>query len=291
MPRRQPFTALCRSLAQDRTAGWIDLHVHSTASDGLYTPAQVVDLARRSGLAGVALTDHDTVEGVPAVRRGRPTVGARNHSRRGNHGGAPRARDALAGLLHPPRRWALVGMLGQLRQHRVGRFWTMVDRLCERGMSLDRDALERHVSTGTLGRRRLAEYLVQRGRAATVQDAFRRYLGDREPACVPNIGLPAAEAIALVRGAGGVAAWAHPSYDCSREVLRELCSLGLGGLEVHYPGHRPARARELKALADEFGLAATGGSDCHGPDRGCRAIGACGVSASELAGLRRRAAS
>jgi predicted metal-dependent phosphoesterase TrpH len=105
---------------------------------------------------------------------------------------------------------------------------------------------------------------------------------------VPKVRLPVAEAIALVRGAAGVAAWAHPSYDCSRETLRELCSLGLGAIEVEYPGMRRARTRELRSLAVELDLAVTGGSDCHGPDQPHRAIGACSISAEELEKLRWR---
>lgn len=290
MPYRQPFTTLCRSLAQDRATGWIDLHIHSTASDGLYTPAQVVDLARRSGLAGLALTDHDTLAGIPAAREaGRqwsleiiPGVEiTAEHRGREMH---------LLGYFIRLDNGPLLAALDRLREHRVGRFWAMVDRLHAQGLPLERDALAQAAGTGTLGRRRLAEYLVQIRQVATVQDAFRRYLGDRVLAGVPKLCLPAAEAIDLVRGAGGVAALAHPSYDCSREILHELCSFGLGGLEVHYPRYRPARVRELLALADEFGLVATGGSDCHGPDRSRRSIGACGVSTAELAELRCRAA-
>jgi 3',5'-nucleoside bisphosphate phosphatase len=103
--------------------------------------------------------------------------------------------------------------------------------------------------------------------------------------------LPVAEAIALVRGAGGVASWAHPAYDGLRDGLAELRRLGLDAVEADYPAHRPARRRQVRRWAEELGLAVTGGSDCHGPGPAARAIGACGVSAAELADLRRRAAS
>jgi len=289
MPARQPFTALCRSLAQDRSTGWIDLHVHSTASDGLYTPAQVVDLARRSGLAGVALTDHDTVEGIPAA-----CAAARQWSLEiipgveitAEHRG--REMHLLAYFIRLDDE-PLAAALARIRQHRVERFWAMVERLRACGVALDQQEIEDLAAEGTLGRRRLAEYLVRIRKAATMHEAFRRYLGDRERACVPKMCLPAEEALALVRGAGGVAAWAHPSYDCNREVLGELKNLGLEALEVHYPRHRSTRTRELLALADEFDLAITGGSDCHGPGLTRRAIGACGVSRAELEALRQRA--
>jgi predicted metal-dependent phosphoesterase TrpH len=137
-----------------------------------------------------------------------------------------------------------------------------------------------------LGRPHLAELLVRQGQVATVREAFRRYLRDGGPAAVPKKRLPVAEALALVRGAGGVAAWAHPAYDCTRESLAELRGLGLGAVEVEYPDFKRARARELRAWAHDLGLAVSGGSDCHGPGR--RSVGTCTVSAEELERLRQR---
>ena len=119
-----------------------------------------------------------------------------------------------------------------------------------------------------LGRRHLAVLLVQTRQAGSVREAFPRYLGDGGRAAVPKERLPVAEAIALVRGAGGVAGWAHPSYDCTRERLAELRGLGLGAVEADYPGFRPGpRPRAAGAGPPALGLAVTGGSDCHGPGR------------------------
>lgn len=102
---------------------------------------------------------------------------------------------------------------------------------------------------------------------------------------VPKLRLPVVEAIARVRGAGGVASWAHPSYDCTRETLTALRSGGLAAVEANYAGFRPGRVRELRALAAEVGLAVTAGSDCHGPGHPSRAVGACTLTAAELATL------
>src|SRR5207249_3442812 len=136
------------------------------------------------------------------------------------------------------------------------------------------------------GRRHLAALLVRAGKAATVREAFVRYLGDDGDVALPPPALPTDEAIALVRGAGGVAAWAHPSYDDdTRRVLTELRDLGLAAVEVDYPSARPAKRRRLRAAAAELGLAVTGGSDCHGPDAPRQAVGACGVTTQELEAL------
>jgi predicted metal-dependent phosphoesterase TrpH len=140
-----------------------------------------------------------------------------------------------------------------------------------------------------LGRRNLAEFLVSTGRAGSVREAFARYLADGGRAEVAKVRLSAAEALAVVRGAGGVASWAHPPYDCNGEALAELRALGLGAVEVEYPNVRPARKRQLRAWAQELGLAVSGGSDCHGPDHVGRAPGACSVTAEELEALRRLA--
>src|SRR5207244_10889397 len=117
--------------------------------------------------------------------------------------------------------------------------------------------------------------------------AFAPCLADAWPLHAAAVGLPVAEAIALVRGAGGVAAWAHPTYDCTRESLIELRGLGLQAVEAEYPGWRRSRIGQLRAWARELDLAVTGGSDCHGP--GPRAVGMGGVTSQELEELRGRA--
>jgi predicted metal-dependent phosphoesterase TrpH len=148
---------------------------------------------------------------------------------------------------------------------------------------------ELRAQTGSLGRRHLAEMLVKNRRAGSVHDAFHRYLGDDGRIAVPKMRLPVDEAIALVRGAGGVASWAHPAYDCREDNAAELRDLGLQALEVAYPGYRSGQVFKLRKLAAALGLAITGGSDCHGPEPLSRTLGACSVAANELATLRQGA--
>jgi predicted metal-dependent phosphoesterase TrpH len=282
MPAGQPFTALCQLAARGPHAGRADLHVHTTHSDGEYTPAQVVELARRAGLSAVALTDHDTLAGVPDARRaaaGFPLEVIAGAEITAEHRG--REVHLLAYFVDPDHP-GLAAALAEVRRWRVERFGAMVERLRACGVSLGEEGL------GGLpeapGRRHLAERLVRAGRAGTVREAFARYLKDGGRADVPKRRLPAARALALVRQAGGVAAWAHPPYDCTRDGLAELRGLGLGAVEAEYPGLRPARSRQLRAWAAALGLAVTGGSDCHGPGR--RGVGARTVAAAEVARLR-----
>ncbi|MBI3408663.1 MAG: PHP domain-containing protein [Planctomycetes bacterium] len=281
MPARQPFTLLCQQLARPRTVGRADLHLHTTYSDGTYTPAQVAELARRSGLAAIAVTDHDTLDGILPAREA-----ARNDLEVIDgveittefHGKELHLLGYFIDVANQP----LQDSLEALRNDRVDRFHEMVDRLRALGVTLELEDLPGAANGKTLGRRHLAEALVKSKQAATVREAFQRYLHDHARAAVPKRCLPVGEAIALVRAAGGVAAWAHPTYDCDRESLTELRHLGMQAVEVEFPSGRPSRCKALRALASELGLAVTGGSDCHGPEEPHRAVGARTIDELEL---------
>ncbi len=227
MPARQPFTALCQLAARGRHAGRADLHLHTTHSDGTYTPAEVVDLARRSGLSAIAITDHDTLSGILAARAaavGSPVeviVGIEITS--DYQGRELHLLAFFVALDNEP----LNAALEAIRRHRVERLREMRQRLQQAGVSIPDADVVLPASPDAVGRRHLAEQLVQAGRAATIREAFARYLHDRSPFVVPKQRLPVAEAIRLVRVAGGVAAWAHPSYDCTQDSLLELREMGL----------------------------------------------------------------
>ena len=287
MPSRQPFTQLCQTLARPRYFGRADLHLHTTFSDGTYTPAQVVDLACRSGLSAIAITDHDTLAGIGPARL---AAGVSLEIVAGVEITAEfRGRELhLLAYDVDPDDSALGAALEHLRSKRVGRFHEMIERLKPLGVLFEEADLAHLEESTTLGRRHLAEMLVRAKKAVTVRDAFQRYLGDRGRATVAKTRLPIAEAIALVRGASGVASWAHPTYDCSKESLLELKALGLGAIEAEYPAFSSSRTKMLRSWANDLGLAITGGSDCHGPDQPHRAIGARSISHDELGRLRER---
>jgi hypothetical protein len=262
-----------------------DLHLHTTCSDGSYTPAQLVELARRCGLAAIAITDHDTLEGIPEAQ-------AASENTLEVVPGIELTACLQSRLLHVlgyffrPDDAPLAAALRQLRERRVERFHVMAERLRSCGVSLPPDELEAEAAGEAPGRRHLAQLLVKARRVGSLREAFARYLGDEGRVAIPELGLPVEEAIALLRGAGGVAAWAHPWAKETREVLLALRAVGLGAVEVEYPTFKRRRVRELRALATELGLAVTGGSDCHGPGRHGSAVGARGVTMKELELLR-----
>jgi predicted metal-dependent phosphoesterase TrpH len=285
MPAGQPFTSLCQQLARPRFADRADLHLHSTWSDGTYTPAELVELACRCGLAAIALTDHDTSGGVASARQAAQRTGLEviagaeittEYAQRELH---------LLAFFLDREHAGLSRALERIRQSRSDRFQTMLERLRARGVSIDEEGIRGAGGPDALGRRHLAELLVRQGRVSSIREAFTRYLSEPGEIVVPKWRLPVAEALELVRGAGGVAAWAHPPYDCTRESLAALRAQGLGAVEAEYPELSRSRTRQLRAWADELGLAVTGGSDCHGP--GKRSVGACTVSAADLEQLRR----
>ncbi len=276
MTALQPFTTLCQALTRKRLADRADLHVHTTCSDGAYSPAQVVDLAQRSGLAALAITDHDTTDALAPARRATGTdlelvagveISAIYRGREFH----------LLGYFFRVEDGTLQHALANIRARRAVRFEGIRDRLQRQGIDLPAPA----ETTTVLGRRHVAEMLVQARRAGNIRQAFARFLPDSD---TPRIGLPVADAIAVVRGAGGVAAWAHPPYDCTQDTLAELKSLGLQAVEVEYPAWKRSRCKRMRAMAAQAGLAVTGGSDCHGP--GARGIGACSIAVQKLDVLR-----
>jgi predicted metal-dependent phosphoesterase TrpH len=178
----------------------------------------------------------------------------------------------------------LTSALAHIRERRVERYQEMVRRLRAAGVALDAQGRSTDPAPDAVGRRHLAEWLVRSGQVATVREAFARYLKDGLPAAAPKWRLPVAEAIGLVRAAGGVASWAHPPAATSFEQFAELRRLGLGAIEVEFADIRRARNRQLREFAAKLGLAVSGGSDCHGP--GPREVGSCSISAEELERLR-----
>lgn len=285
MPAGSPFTRLCQRLNQPPGVGRADLHLHTTFSDGTYTPEQVVDLARRSGLAAIAITDHDTLHGyypakkvahslelIPGVEITCEFLGRELH---------------LLAYFVDPEDEALNEALLHVRVSRQRRFHTMVERLAQRGVQVDE--VEAPPENGALGRRHLAELLVKAGHADTVSHAFRRYLGDSGSVQVAKERIEVSRAIELVHNAGGVAVWAHPPYDDAKTRLKDLRLLGLDGLEVYFPSCRPGRVPELRHMAHELNMLVTGGSDCHGPEPLRRAVGSFGVGSDDLQRIRVRA--
>ncbi len=289
MPRGQPFTVLCQlaaRLGQPRVA---DLHLHTTASDGDFTPSQVVAHARQAHLDAVAITDHDTVAGVAEAE-----VAARGTGLTVIPGVEATAEFAgrefhVLGYFVRPGDPRLAEHLEAVCDRRRERFRAFLARMAEAGAVLPDGLAEADVRRSvSLGRRHLAGLLVRAGVVRSRFAAFRRFLDPAAASVPPLHRTPAAEVIRLIRGAGGVAALAHPPEETGEELLTGLRDVGLQAVEVAFPAASLGRSNRLRELAGRLGLAATGGSDCHGPEAAAgRGVGARGVTRDELAALRR----
>jgi len=279
-----PFTHVCQRLAVLRNRDRADLHTHTTASDGTHTPAALAERAALAGLKAVAVTDHDSTAGVEPTRAaagGRVEVIAGVEVTAENCG----REFHLLGYFVRTDDTTLAAALAGLRAARRERLLEMARRLRAVNADLEADvaAIPDAVS---LGRRHLARLLVERGAASSLHDAFARRLAAPEVAGVPMRRLPVAEAIALVRAAGGVTSWAHPPANTDLTALTELRDLGLQAVECVYPWPTGARGRRLRGLADALGLAITGGSDSHDPSPVTRSVGARTVRLDEVDRIR-----
>ena len=240
-----------------------DLHIHSTASDGLFTPARLFELGREAGLQYMALTDHDTLDGLAAwpCEKGGPQlipgVEISCHLDQDIHLLAYGVREEMTGL---------TDFLARMRKDRIARFGAMVEKLQALGLSIALDRFDLSCCA-SIGRAHLARALFESGQVKSVQEAFNRYLSHGCPAYVPRPRLSPRDAILMIRGEGAVPVLAHPGlYSFGQNhffsLLSEWKEAGLMGLEVYHSANRPPQPYEQ--MARSLDLMITGGSDFHG---------------------------
>jgi predicted metal-dependent phosphoesterase TrpH len=252
----------------------IDLHTHSTASDGTDTPAELVRKAAAAGLDVVALTDHDTTRGhaeaLAALPRGLTLVTGAELSCRLDGVGMH-----LLAYLFDPEEPALLAERELVRDDRVPRAKGMVAKLNELGVPVTWEQVARIAGNGSVGRPHVASALVELGVVDSVSDAFTpEWLADGGRAYVPKHETDPFEAVRLVKNAGGVAVFAHPAAakrgrTVPDSAIAELARAGLDGIEVDHMDHDPDTRARLRGLAGELGLLVTGSSDYHGSRKTC----------------------
>ncbi|MCL2340631.1 MAG: PHP domain-containing protein [Proteobacteria bacterium] len=250
----------------------IDLHTHSIHSDGICTPAELVAMAVEHGLRGLSLTDHDTVDGAEEMDRLCAEAGLAVIS------GVEISTSLHGHTLHilgygiDPANAELLHWLVPLQQGRERRNAVILQKLQNLGVDITPEEVEELSHCGQTGRPHIARLLVAKGVVDSFDAAFRQYLGRNKPAWEGRFSYPAAETIAMIHRAGGLAVLAHPgqidpSMSIQPALIRELTASGLDGLELYYPTHSQKMKKQLKALAAQCGLLLTGGSDFHGATR------------------------
>ncbi len=258
----------------------IDLHTHSTVSDGTDPPERVVELASEAACSAVALTDHDSLAGVGAARARAGELGITFVA-----GCEISCTPVGPGGMHvlvyfvDERDGPLGAELTRLRADRRQRNLSLVDRLVELGVPVTYEQVLAHAgSEEGIGRPHVAAAMVDVGAADSLDDAFDRYLSNGRPAFVPKARLSAQDVVRLAAGSGGVAVLAHPfSTGLDRgglaRLVEELAEAGLAGIEARYAAYAPRQRSGLLSLARRFDLVATGGSDYHGTIKPDLAVG------------------
>lgn len=244
-----------------------DLHCHTTASDGLLTPRALIHLAAELGLKGIGVTDHDTIQGWSEAEEA----------------GAYYKIKVLRGIeLNTDWQGKEVHILGyevdntscyfndklrSLRDAREQRMLEILDRLAAQGISICADEVRKLTQGESIGRPHIAQVLIERGFVLNIREAFERYIGLGAPAYVPRYKLTTEEGIELVRGAHGIPVLAHPGMQQFDEGIPAWVEVGLQGIEVLHSEHKPDDVIRYRAIAQQYKLLMTGGSDFHGEAR------------------------
>jgi hypothetical protein len=251
------------------TAGRVDLHTHTTASDGTLTPRELVRKAVEHGVQVLAITDHDSTDAlaealdeaaqhppltiVPGLEINCDVEGAEIH--------------VLGYFVEHQAPW-FQEFLREQRAERVARIHRIAERLTELGLPIDPDEVFALVKEGSPGRPHVAQVMVKRGYVKSVREAFDRYLKLNGPANVPRRRLTPADAVAVIRKARGIPVFAHPGLADRDALIPDLVGAGLMGIEAYYAEHSAAQRSAYLELCRRLDLVATGGSDYHGPQSG-----------------------
>lgn len=262
-----------------------DLHLHTWHSDGVRSPAEVVELAHESGLSTIAISDHDTVAAYEEVRMRAAAVAMRVLTGV-ELSTAHRGIDVhLLAYRFDPHNAPLLERLEHFRRVRLERGHLMVDRLIDQGFPITRERVLAICGDAAMGRPHIARALIEVGTVATIQDAFDRFLSPGGIAWIPKERFAVADALRLVHDAGGVTSIAHPTlYPRHRQLVRELFELGVDGVEIWHPRVDPESHDFYRDLARQMKRLTTGGSDDHGLE-GRRTIGSVRVPESAIASL------
>lgn len=243
-----------------------DLHVHTTASDGVLSPVEVVDKAYERGLCGIAITDHDTVDGlepaisyqkakdlpiavIPGIEMNTEADGQEIH---------------ILGYYIDYYNLGLKGRLQEIREARHERAEKMIDKLRGMGILVSFSQVENLAKGDLIGRPHIAQALMEKNYVCSIKEAFEKYIGRGKPAYVSRYKFLPQEAVDLIKKAGGISILAHPGLIKKQEVVSSIIKLGIEGIEVYYPEHSDRQINVFTELCRKNKLLITGGSDYHG---------------------------
>jgi len=267
-----------------------DLHLHTNFSDGTYTPEELAAHGKRVGLAAMALTDHDTIEGcermaaacagleiefIPGTELTAEVDGTELH---------------LLGYFLDTKNPELISETGKFQTVRQDRIREMVARLNEKGIPLRAETVFEIANCRSPGRPHVGRALISEKFCKSMDEAFERFLKKGKPAWVPKFKISALDAIELIHGAGGLAVMAHPGLNRSDSIIPGLVEAGMDGIECFHSKHPPKTSEHYLQLAAKHNLLVTGGSDCHGMSKGKPLIGTVKLAEKYFVALKEKAA-
>lgn len=243
---------------------YADLHVHTTQSDGSFTPEQLIKESLKRKLSAIAIVDHDTVGAIPealALAQGKDLeiiAGIELTAQQDNQ------EIHILGYFLNYQDQVLLEKLKLVQENRIERVHKIIENLGKIGVKLNAETVFGISGAGTVGRMHIAKALVKEKRVHSIAEAFSKYIGDRSPAYVLGFRLSPQQAIKIIKDAGGVAVLAHPYILHNDALILELTNYGLAGIEVYYPEHSQSMVNFYLDLAQKLNLLVTGGSDFHG---------------------------
>lgn len=272
--------------------GGADLHLHTSHSDGTFSPEELVALARKERLQVIALTDHDSMEGVLRARRaagpdGVEVVAGVEFGTPADDGRFPETH--VVGLFLDPSCDELCASLKTWRALRRERVLRMVGKLNQCGVAVQADDVFAVVGTGSPSRLHVARAMAENGCVRTIGAAFRHWIGLGGPAYIPRQSPPAPDLVRLIHRAGGVAVLAHPAINVKDEEIPMFVEAGIDGIEAYCTYHTPADVERYEKLAERLGLLVSGGSDCHGANKTGCTLGSVRLDLTRTEMLRERA--
>jgi predicted metal-dependent phosphoesterase TrpH len=263
-----------------------DLHVHTSASDGFYSPEKVIEKASIPGLAGIAITDHDTVDGlqaalnfamknkyrinvVPGIEMNTELDGEEIH---------------ILGYFIDYKSKRLDERLGELKNSRFARACKMINKLKNLGINIDIEEVQKMARGNLIGRPHIARAMMNKGYVLSIKEAFEKYISKGQPAYVPRYKFLPQEAIALIKEVGGISVLAHPGLIKNTNKLNSILTMGIEGVEVLYPEHSQDQITKYTEFCINNNLLITGGSDFHGFERekSRNKLGCCGVDEIQM---------
>jgi predicted metal-dependent phosphoesterase TrpH len=272
-------------LLSSNPKGYYDLHAHSTASDGTFTPAQLLELAQQIGLTGLSITDHDTIDGIeesirylndnsmsvdliPGIEMNTEMNGWDIH---------------ILGYFIDYSNDQLLQHLQNIKEARFERAVTMVEKLDALGLPIEFSRVQEIAGDDLIARPHIARALMEKGYVSSMQEAFAKYLERNGKAYVPRYKFTPEKAISLIKKAGGVCILAHPGLIMEKQI-RIIIEMGIEGLEAYYPLHTEEATKKFLKYCQQFDLLITGGSDFHGFEdtKNHQRLGACGVELEQV---------